>query len=98
MYICNDTATTGIYTLAQHDALPILVPVTLRQGGRVLGGALSWNVPARLAPFADDTPFAGLAIPPDVHVRRQVLAEPSLDLAGKTWGRLEDGTPLVTAA
>ena len=74
-----------------------LVPVTLRQGGRVLGGALSWNVPARLAPFADDTPFAGLAIPPDVHVRRQVLAEPSLDLAGKTWGRLEDGTPLVTA-
>ena len=74
-----------------------LVPVILRDGGRALGGALSWNVPARLAPFADDTPFAGLAIPPDVHVRRQVLAEPSLDLADKTWVRLEDGTPLVTA-
>ncbi|MBV9522084.1 MAG: DUF4159 domain-containing protein, partial [Alphaproteobacteria bacterium] len=27
---------------------------------------------------------------------RQVLAEPSLDLAGKTWARLTDGTPLVT--
>ena len=74
-----------------------LVPVTLRGGGRVLGGALSWSTPARLAPFADNTPFAGLTIPRDVHVRRQVLAEPSLDLAEKTWARLVDGTPLVTA-
>ena len=74
-----------------------LIPVTLRGGGRVLGGALSWSAPARLAPFGSGTPFAGLAIPPDVHVRRQVLAEPSLDLAEKTWVRLEDGTPLVTA-
>jgi len=30
-------------------------------------------------------------------VRRQVLAEPSLDLGEKTWARLSDGTPLVTA-
>ena len=28
---------------------------------------------------------------------RQVLAEPDIDLAGKTWARLADGTPLVTA-
>ena len=74
-----------------------LVPVRLRDGGRVLGGALSWSTPARLAPFAENTPFAGLTIPPDVHVRRQVLAEPSLDLTDKTWVRLADGTPLVTA-
>jgi hypothetical protein len=74
-----------------------LVPVALRGGGRVLGGALSWSEPARLAPFAEDSPFAGLVIPPDVQVRRQVLAEPSLELAEKTWVRLEDGTPLVTA-
>ena len=74
-----------------------LVPVRLRGGGRELGGALSWSQPLRLAPFGDDTPFAGLAVPPDVRVRRQVLAEPSLDLAGKTWVRLVDGTPLVTA-
>ncbi len=30
-------------------------------------------------------------------VSRQVLAEPDIDLAGKTWARLADGTPLVTA-
>ena len=44
-----------------------------------------------------DSPFAGLAIPADVTVSRQVLAEPDIDLAGKTWARLADGTPLVTA-
>ena len=30
-------------------------------------------------------------------VRRQVLAEPTVDLASKTWAWLEDGTPIVTA-
>jgi hypothetical protein len=73
-----------------------LLPVTLRKGGRTIGGALSWEQPAHLAPFAADSPFAGLAVPEDVTVSRQVLAEPSLDLAGKTWARLTDGTPLVT--
>jgi hypothetical protein len=33
-----------------------------------------------------------------VLIRRQVLAEPSLDLGERTWARLVDGTPLVTAA
>ena len=42
------------------------------------------------------SPFAGLAVPDDVTVRRQVLAEPDLDLGDKTWARLADGTPLVT--
>src|SRR5438105_2593235 len=74
-----------------------LLPVRLRRGGRTLGGALSWEKPAKLAPFAADRPVAGLAIPPDVTVARQVLAEPDLDLASKTWARLVDGTPLVTA-
>ncbi|MBV8888497.1 MAG: DUF4159 domain-containing protein [Alphaproteobacteria bacterium] len=74
-----------------------LLPVRLRRGGRTIGGALSWEQPARLAPFAPESPFAGLAIPPDVTVSRQVLAEPDLDLAAKTWARLADGTPLVTA-
>ncbi len=69
----------------------------LRRGGRTIGGALSWEKPARLAPFAPDSPFAGLAIPDDVTVSRQVLAEPDLDLANRTWARLADGTPLVTA-
>ncbi|MDE2230126.1 MAG: DUF4159 domain-containing protein [Alphaproteobacteria bacterium] len=75
-----------------------LLPVPLRRGDRTLGGALSWERPAKLAPFAAGSPFAGLAIPDDVTVSRQVLAEPTLDLASKTWARLADGTPLVTAA
>ncbi len=74
-----------------------LLPVTLRRGGRTLGGALSWEQPLHLAPFPPDSPFAGLVIPDDVTVSRQVLAEPTLDLASKTWARLQDGTPLVTA-
>jgi hypothetical protein len=75
-----------------------LLPVRLRHGGgRTIGGALSWEQPAKLAPFAPDSPFAGLAVPAEVTVSRQVLAEPDLDLAGKTWARLVDGTPLVTA-
>jgi hypothetical protein len=74
-----------------------LLPVRLRRGGRTIGGALSWEKPARLAPFAADSPFAGLAIPAEVTVSRQVLAEPDLDLNNKTWARLADGTPLVTA-
>ena len=74
-----------------------LLPVRLRGGDRILGGALTWDTPARLAPFAADSPFADLQLPDDVVIRRQVLAEPSLDLAEKTWARLTDGTPLVTA-
>jgi len=74
-----------------------LLPVRLRRGGRTIGGALSWEQPAKLAPFASESPFAGLAISGEVTVARQVLAEPDLDLAGKTWARLADGTPLVTA-
>ena len=75
-----------------------LVPVRLRRGGRVLGGALSWETPKRLAPFDTQSPFLGLAVPEDVTVRRQVLAEPDADVPGKTWAHLVDGTPLVTAS
>ena len=74
-----------------------LLPVTLRRGGRTLGGALSWEKPEKLAPFTAESPFAGIDIPDDVTISRQVLAEPTIDLGGKTWARLADGTPLVTA-
>jgi hypothetical protein len=75
-----------------------LVPVRLRRGGRVLGGAMSWDTPKKLAPFDRESPFFGLAVPDEVTVSRQVLAEPDPGLAAKTWARLSDGTPLVTAA
>ena len=75
-----------------------LLPVKLRRGGRVLGGALSWEKPQRLAPFPEGSPFAGLTAPPDVQIERQVLAEPEPALNERTWAALGDGTPLVTAA
>ncbi len=75
-----------------------LLPVRLRTGERTMGGALAWREPARLAPFDPAGPFAGLAVPEDVEVLRQVLAEPSLELEARTWAKLDDGTPLVTAA
>ena len=80
--------------LAQAD--DDLVPVKLRRGGRSLGGSLTWEKPQHLASFAADGPFAGLAVPKDVTVNRQVLAEPDAALATKSWASLEDGTPLVT--
>ena len=80
--------------LAQAD--DDLVPVKLRSGGRTLGGSLTWEKPQHLASFSADGPFAGLAVPKDVTVNRQVLAEPDAVLATKSWASLEDGTPLVT--
>ena len=80
--------------LAQAD--DDLVPVKLRRGGRSLGGSLTWEKPQHLASFAADGPFAGLAVPKDITVNRQVLAEPDAVLPTKSWASLEDGTPLVT--
>ncbi len=79
------------------ESVDDLIPVRLRRGGRDLGGALSWSKPARLAAFPETGPFAGLTPPADVTIHRQVLAEPTLDLGRRTWARLADGTPLVTA-
>jgi hypothetical protein len=80
--------------LAQAD--DDLVPVKLRRGGRSLGGSLTWEKPQHLASFAADGPFAGLAVPQDITINRQVLAEPDAVLATKSWASLVDGTPLVT--
>ena len=75
-----------------------LLPVTLRLGGRTLGGALSWSTPQPLAAFDETSLFAGLPTPAEVAVTRQVLADPAaLGADVKVWARLKDGTPLVTA-
>lgn len=83
--------------LEQNVVTDPLLPVRLRGGGRQFGGTLTWSAPVTLAPFPEDGPFAGLTVPDDVSVFAQVLAEPSPSLPSKTWARLTDGTPLVTA-
>jgi len=85
----------GTHLAAGDDTL---TPTALRRGGRLLGGALSWETPKHIAPFEAGSPFFGLAAPNEVTVTRQVLAEPEPGLPEKTWARLADGTPLVTAA
>ena len=74
-----------------------LVPVPLRVGGRYLGSAMAWDSPQKLAPFPATSPFNGLPAPDEVTVSRQILAEPSAELSDRSWARLADGTPLVTA-
>lgn len=74
-----------------------LLPVRLREGGRSVGGSMSWGEPRRLAPFAEGTPFASLAVPDEVTVREQVMAQPDPELSSRTIAALTDGTPLVTA-
>ena len=74
-----------------------LVPVPLRVGARYLGSAMAWGSPQHLGPFAPTSPFNGLAIPEEVTVSRQILAEPSSELSDRAWARLADGTPLITA-
>ncbi len=85
---------TGV---VERTVVDPLIPVQLRQGGRALGSALSWAQPQGLAPFAGNSPLAGLKPDPTVKIRRQVLAEPGADLSGSVWASLEDGTPLITA-
>ncbi len=77
----------------QEDAL---MPVRLRAGGRVVGGAMSWGEPKDLRAFADTSPFFGLPIPDDVKVNAQVMAEPDPTLSQRVIAALSDGTPLVT--
>lgn len=75
-----------------------LVPVALRRGGRSIGGALAWETPQTLAPFASESPFAGLSVNQDVTVSRQVMARPGAETDARTWARLEDGSPVVTSS
>ena len=84
----------GTRLAGAHDDL---TPVRLRRTGRVLGGALSWEKPKKLAAFDEKSPFYGLRIPDDVTISRQVLAEPEPGLPARTWAQLADQTPLVTA-
>ena len=79
-----------------RDAEDPLLPVRLREGGRSVGGAMSWGEPKALRPFAEGSPFYGLPVPADVTVSAQVMAQPDPELAQRTIASLADGTPLVT--
>ena len=81
--------------IARHDD-HVLMPLRLRSGGRSIGGAMSWGEPKKLAPFAETSPFFGLAVPEEVTVTSQVVAQPGPDLASRVIAELRDGTPLVT--
>ncbi len=74
-----------------------LIPVRLRHGDRAMGGALSWSKPLAITDFSPQGPFAGMDTYGEVVVRRQVLAEPAIDLDEHSWAKLADGTPIVTA-
>lgn len=73
------------------------VPVRLRPGSRTLGSALAWETPLSIGAFPADSPYAGVAPPADVQVRRQVLAEPASLEEARVWATLSDNSPLVTA-
>jgi hypothetical protein len=79
-----------------RDSAGPLMPVRLRVGGRTVGGAMSWGEPKQLRPFDEGSPFFGLAVPEDVTVSSQVMAQPDPDLSERTIASLTDGTPLVT--
>jgi hypothetical protein len=81
-----------------REAVDPLMPVRLREGGRTVGGAMSWGEPKALRPFDETSPFYGLPVPDDVLVSAQVLAQPDPELADRTIAALADGTPLVTRA
>jgi hypothetical protein len=89
-------ANDDLDTPSPNGGADALLPVKLLAGDRQLGGALSWGKPAGLAAFPAASPFASLAVPAEVTVSRQVLAEPSADLPAHSWALLADGTPLVT--
>ncbi|GBQ14538.1 DUF4159 domain-containing protein [Swaminathania salitolerans] len=82
---------------AAGDPGQTLLPVPLMEGMRQLGGPMSWGKPQQLDAFDARSPFAGLAVPDEVTVKRQVLARPTPTLGDHVWARLKDGTPLVTA-
>jgi hypothetical protein len=85
----------GARLLEQQAQADPFLPVILRPNLRALGGELSWEKEQKIGRFLG--PLADLAIPSDVIVSKQILAEADADLTKKTWAELADGTPLVTA-
>lgn len=73
-----------------------LSPVPLRAGARALGGVLSWQQPQAIGGFEAAGPLAGLPVPEEARISRQLLAASDAD--AMRWAWLADGTPMVSAA
>lgn len=83
-------------TALAEDSDP-LTPVPLRHSERSLQGNLTWEKPLTIKSINASSPLAGLSVPTDITIRRQLLAEPVPELAGRSWVTLSDETPLITA-
>ncbi len=82
---------------SEGNGTSTLLPVELRPGERILGGQMSGEEVGRFAPFEQGSPFYGIRLPTDVTIRREVMPQPSANIDDRTWARLQDGTPIVTA-
>jgi hypothetical protein len=82
---------------AQSSARSLL-PVDTRSGERALGGQVTWDTPRILNDFSKNSPLFGIDPSEDILVTQQILAEPDPELEKKTWARLNDQTPLITAS
>ena len=89
-------AAAGASGAGQLEDDPLL-PVRLRAGGRVGRRRDVLGRARKLRPSRRRAPFFGLAVPEDVDVSAQVVAQPDPDLPERVLAQLEDGTPLVTA-
>ena len=69
----------------------------LRRGGRTLGGALSWEAGAARAVRADIARSPASRSRRTSRSRARCWPSPTSISRDKTWARLADGTPLVTA-
>src|SRR5260370_29393978 len=101
-FFFNDTATTEIYTLSLHDALPICLPgrpPAQRKAGKLPSRTKSWRRPLFLSASLADARFLGIP-----H-RQHGIGTDSVDLScplhqvsGKSWvenyhGRQSLGIP-----
>src|SRR5260370_19628110 len=69
-FFCNDTATTEIYTLSLHDALPICLDYHLDENTTIRGFARYIRANVSLPTFSV---FAGIPLNPNAHQRNEFM-------------------------
>ncbi len=74
-----------------------LLSVPLRSGSRNANNPISGTTPPKIVQFDKSSPFNALVAPQDIVITQSVIARPDANLDSRTWARLSDGTPLVTA-